>query len=463
MGVVTSRKSKQLPVHSERVERNKVLLKKLDKKLPISDMSDFSSLVNFAPTSHEPFQRWFPYREGFSSLLVQHSINALPKAAVILDPFCGCGTTLIAAQRNGYEAIGFDVNPLSVLVTRAKTRKYSIKDVNALSASITAVKELSRQAESDKDPSLKIIDQIFHREILDALLRIRLWIKCSKSQKHKDFFLVAWLAILENVSNVYKEGNGIKYRNRRRTPKGYISIPLEIWQETAFPKDKHQFVLNAFTKQAELMLSDLNGGSSVSVNVRILQTSASSTALELPREAVDACIFSPPYCNCFNYFKAFKVELWMGEFVTSYEEMRHLNRSAIRSHVETDLIRTGDVNLSVVEDFAALISPDSIWDSRIPNAVRAYFIDMKQVLQNLYTLLKPGGTCTMVVGNSVYGGTVIPTDSLLATISTSLGFVVENIGIARHLTTSSQQKKLVEDRREYLRESVVILKKPNQA
>jgi hypothetical protein len=66
----------------------------------------------------------------------------------------------------------------------------------------------------------------------------------------------------------------------------------------------------------------------------------------------------------------------------------------------------------------------------------------------------------MVVGNSAYGGILIPTDSLLAAIGRSLGFSVENIGVARHLTTSSQQKLALEDRKHFLRESVVVLRKP---
>ncbi|HEY4238773.1 MAG TPA: hypothetical protein VGM88_03125 [Kofleriaceae bacterium] len=39
----------------------------------------------------------------------------------IVDPFCGSGTTLVEALAAGYEAFGGDLNPLAVLVARAKT------------------------------------------------------------------------------------------------------------------------------------------------------------------------------------------------------------------------------------------------------------------------------------------------------------------------------------------------------
>ncbi len=40
---------------------------------------------------------------------------------VVLDPFMGCGTTLVEAARLGHDAWGTDINPLAVKIARAKT------------------------------------------------------------------------------------------------------------------------------------------------------------------------------------------------------------------------------------------------------------------------------------------------------------------------------------------------------
>jgi len=40
---------------------------------------------------------------------------------VILDPFMGCGTTLVEATRSGHDAWGTDINPLAVRIAKAKT------------------------------------------------------------------------------------------------------------------------------------------------------------------------------------------------------------------------------------------------------------------------------------------------------------------------------------------------------
>src|SRR3954470_6700449 len=46
--------------------------------------------------------------------------GALPGAPVV-DPFCGSGTVLVEARALGAPAVGVDLNPLAVLVARAKT------------------------------------------------------------------------------------------------------------------------------------------------------------------------------------------------------------------------------------------------------------------------------------------------------------------------------------------------------
>ncbi len=458
-----SRKSKVLTIVPADAEKNAILLRKLDQEFPATSLNGFSDLVHYAPSAEEPIHRWFPYREGYSTKLVEELIRSLPKKAKILDPFCGCGTTLLAAQSLGHECLGFDVNPLAILVTRVKTREYSSSDIAALTRYRRSISRLTHKAPVADPPKLEIINRVFHEEILGCLLTIKYFIDQIEHQKQREFLLCGWLSILEAVSNVYKEGNGIKYRNRRRTAAGYFAIPMETWQKDAFPSNKWAFVIKTLTDHLQTMLGDAVERPKRLPTADVLEVSADSDDHGLKPNSIDYAAFSPPYCNCFNYFKTFKIELWMGGFALSYPEMQDLNRRALRSHVETTLIRPHDERIDFVDEFADLIDVKQIWDSRIPEAVRGYFIDMRRVLHSLSSLLKPGGRCAMVVGNSAYGGILIPTDVLLAKIARNLGFEVESIGIARHLTTSSQQKILLQDLKGFLRESLVILRKTDGA
>jgi len=46
---------------------------------------------------------------------------------VVLDPFCGCGTTIAAAQKLNRQWIGIDITHLSIAL-----QKYSLKDAFGL-------------------------------------------------------------------------------------------------------------------------------------------------------------------------------------------------------------------------------------------------------------------------------------------------------------------------------------------
>jgi hypothetical protein len=106
-----------------------------------------------------------------------------------------------------------------------------------------------------------------------------------------------------------------------------------------------------------------------------------------------------------------------------------------------------------------MFEKNNLWSKRIPTVVRGYFDDTHTLLQKIFLQTQKGGYVGIVIGNSAYSGVIIPSDVLTAQIAKEVGFKVENIFITRHLTTSSQQKKYLEPLKNYLRESIVLLKK----
>ncbi|MCP1339400.1 site-specific DNA-methyltransferase [Idiomarina sp. M1R2S28] len=455
-----ARKSRILDLCERASSLNQKQLLTLESQFDVNVVGGLENLVNYSPKSERPIHRWFRYREGYSIELVKSMLSELPKNSVILDPFCGAGTTLLAAKELGMKAIGLDVNPMSVLIAKVKTRNYNSSQIDEIRKLTDSVSSLTLDSASDEAPELKIIDKVYHPEILKSLLIIRCFIKAIQNEVSRDFFKVAWLSIIEGTSNVYKEGNGIKYRNKKRSKSGSYTIPIEIWQEEYFPQDKFRFVLETFLKKLAEMLDDIAIPAPDSGITPIVKCAkAEEISNHVNSETVDYVIFSPPYCNCFNYFKIFKIELWMGEFIDSYEDMRKLNSQALRSHVETTLKRDSDKRLPAVEAIVNLVDRDKVWDKRIPDAITGYFVDMNSVLEQCKIVLKDKGFCSAVVGNSVYGGIVIPTDLILASLARDLGYENQHISIARLLPTSAQQQKSLGDKRRYMRESIITLRK----
>lgn len=435
-----------------------LVLADLDALFDIEEDASYADLVHAHPNSGEPFQRWFRYREGFSPELITRAIAGLQiPCGRVLDPFCGAGSTLLAARQANFESIGFDVNPIVALVARTKNHNYSADDFQSLKLALIELQAVSESMPRASRPALSILDKVFREDVLQALLTTRHVIDTIDSGRVRDFLFTGWLAILEGVSNTFKEGNGIKYRNRRRTATGYIVIPWETVPH--FDVEGWQLVKERLATQYGAMLEDIVVDANLPTPTVKVESSVTGVH-ELLRESISLCIFSPPYCNNFNYMKIFKIELWMSGLVTSYDDIRKINQRALRSHVEMKIELPTDSYLpQQLHTLVSMIDRTQLWNRKIPDTILAYFVDMRALLRGVFESLEPGGECHIIVGNSAYAGVIIPTDVLLAQIAENLGFSVERLIVARHLTTSSQQRRSLDDLLGFLRESVVVLKK----
>lgn len=431
----------------------------LERTYRVEDDPSFGPLVNSVSTAQQPFQRWMKYREGYSQELVERIVDN-GAAGLLLDPFAGGGTSLVSAQSLGLQSMGYEVNPVVSTISRAKTQIYEPSDYKEIADVVRKIGQLTVRAPTADRPDLKILDKVFRPDVLEALLQARNVLEQVDSAAASDFLQTGYLTILEGVSNCYKEGNGIKYKNRRRTKDGYVEIP---WNEVAgYTAPGLPLVVERLQEKYSEMLQDLRSRATTPPAAAVREESCVSGLASVADESIDVCIFSPPYCNNFNYFKVFKVELWMGGYVTNYQGMRQLTEKAIRSHVETTLTMTpSDSGPSeIVEELVGELRRRELWNPRIPDSVVAYFTDMSTVLCELFRILKPGASASIVVGNSAYAGVIIPTDLVLAQYAEMFGFRVANITVARHLTTSPQQRRLVEDSdRKYMRESILTIQK----
>jgi site-specific DNA-methyltransferase (adenine-specific) len=78
-------------------------------------------------TDVEAMRSWHKERLGYPTqkplALLERIIEASSDPGdVVLDPFCGCGTALIAAQKLGRQWVGIDVTHLAIAVMRARLR-----------------------------------------------------------------------------------------------------------------------------------------------------------------------------------------------------------------------------------------------------------------------------------------------------------------------------------------------------
>lgn len=114
--------------------------------------------------------RLHPYKGKFIPQLVEYFLDAhtdefkkeiyFSKGDIILDPFCGSGTTLIQANELGINAIGIDISEFNTLISNVKISKYNLTKLNDVVKTIT---EKLKVYHSDKN----IIE--FEEKLLEKL------------------------------------------------------------------------------------------------------------------------------------------------------------------------------------------------------------------------------------------------------------------------------------------------------
>ncbi|MHC2434181.1 DNA methyltransferase [Bradyrhizobium sp. USDA 4451] len=93
--------------------------------------------------------RWLP--EAFANEVLE-SLNLKP-GPTVLDPWNGSGTTSYAAIHRGHKAIGLDLNPVMVIISRARMLPFS--EIDALEPlANTILKGAARKVAMKEDDPL---------------------------------------------------------------------------------------------------------------------------------------------------------------------------------------------------------------------------------------------------------------------------------------------------------------------
>jgi len=112
-------------------------------------MNDGQQELSFSATFDRLNHNVFRFPAKFHPPVVRELIERFScPGDTILDPFCGSGTTLIEALVACRAAVGTDVDPLSVLITRGKTQRYDMTRLDTLVTETAA--DLARLREADR-------------------------------------------------------------------------------------------------------------------------------------------------------------------------------------------------------------------------------------------------------------------------------------------------------------------------
>ncbi|MCM1244789.1 MAG: site-specific DNA-methyltransferase [Roseburia sp.] len=394
---------------------------------------------------NKPFQRWYRYKEGFSIELVEQLIREYSKhkKGIILDPFSGSGSTLLAAEDMGYSGVGFEVNPFSCFLSECKLDQYTKETIEQFKESYETI--LLEAASYDGEyvlPKLSISKKVFDDEIEKYFMSVGMLVERSSvpDEKIRNLLKLGWLACLEPLCNYRKAGNGLKIKK-------YVKPRILA------PDDARVMLLEEYQN----IYIDLLKRKKKKLDVVLYNESCLNMSKRIKENSVEGIVFSPPYANCFDYTEIYKLELWFGGFISEYSDLKKLRKNSLHSHLNGDLSNEVESKSKILTKLLEELQTKELWDKKIPKMLALYYDDMFKVIEQCYRALDTKGFCCIVVGNSAYGGIVFPADLILAEYAEQIGFTVDKIEVDRYIITSSQQYEMTKETGKYLRESVVCL------
>jgi hypothetical protein len=352
---------------------------------------------------------WYKFYAGFSGTFVEEALLSIAngKPARVLDPWNGSGTTSQTAFRLGHQALGYDLNPVMVIVARAKTIDAAVAPkIDGLLADI-----LAEANEQEPMPYPEPFAQWFTTATCFSFRRLERAINCLLVNRNNplyvaelaDLNLISSLAAFFYVAMFHAVRNAIApFRSSNPTWIKHASAESE---KISLHKSD---VFSAFWRAASRMRDDLDSevkslGSLGRAPCSPILNIASSGSLPVENESIDLVITSPPYCTRIDYVVKTAPELAV--LGASHDRIRALRDAMIgTATISTPLPEQCDDwgttcrrLLDEVQKHQSRAAKSYYWKTLIQ-----YFNGIANSIKELDRILRPGGNCLIVVQDSYF-------------------------------------------------------------
>ncbi len=312
----------------------------------------------------------------------------------------GSGTTLVEALRLGRRAVGVDLDSLALWITKAKVDDFDPRETQRLALKIFEkvfrAASLNRQLEGD-EKTLEFITYWFDEQAISELLFLKEAIEEISDPKYFNLFRVLFSSIIITKSGGVSRARDLAHTRPHRDLRKPYRSPFREFQN-----------------KVDKFLRDLKN---MGMECYYLLLKADARELPLTEESVDLMVTSPPYLgNAIDYMRAHKFSLvWWGY---SVEELSRKRRRYIGSEQRIEFNGTLPEEILFWVEKVKKIKPSRAY------AVWRYFLEMKEVIREVFRVLKRDRAAVMVVGNSVIGGEEVPVADLLNVLASEVGFQV---------------------------------------
>lgn len=426
-----------------------------------------SKVISNSNNSINPEDRanhdWYRFVLSYPPHLVRDYIRdfGLDEHSVILDPFCGTGTTLVEAKLNRIRAIGLEANPFPHFASTVKTDwNIAPDELRAFAAQVSerTYAELANHGIDDRlltaKPTVKL--RTLNEQAMRALIKNSI----SPLPLHKSLVLL-------NQINLFQDTPAHKY--------GILALGnalvtlignLRFGPEVGVGKIKRDVpIVAAWMHNIRKIANDLELVYSKGYpETAVFLADARKPAKVIEKCSIDAVITSPPYPNEKDYTRTTRLESVVLGFIKDMSHLRSFKKTLLRSNTrgvyksDSDDKWVTDIKeiqrlASAIESRRIELGKTSGFERLYARVTKLYFGGMARHLSELTRVLKPGAKLAYVVGDQAsYLRVMIKTGQILAEIAERQGYQVERIDLFRTRFATATQNEL--------REEVVVLRWP---
>lgn len=347
------------------------------------------------------------YPAKMVSKLADRLIDAYAsRAEHIVDPFCGSGAVLVAAQRRLIRATGVDINPVAGLLCETKLRGFDAEGASALAAEwVAKARRSTRRLPVQWDGA----DYWFTAATIAKYERLRATatgLRLVESNEGRAVLLSYALSVR------------LCSRADQRSPKPFISA-----EAVRHRAGKH---FDPYKVLPDILqgVSRLHAGKRASLGQFQLADVSARPAARLGLQC-SHIVTSPPYINAQDYFRNFKLELHLLEGMLSFsvdeikERFIGTERGDLASWVSAKEVRE---HCDMLPKLRMLRTTHP----RLASVVHRYVHDMGNAFDQCHAMLQSGGTCVVVCGDNLLGGQRISTWRVLDRLLVERGFVLRD-------------------------------------
>ncbi|MCY4201215.1 MAG: DNA methyltransferase [Aestuariivita sp.] len=407
---------------------------------------------------------WYRFVLSFPPHLVREFVTrfGLSGDNLLLDPFCGTGTTLVEAKKLGIPSVGLETVAVSRLAANTKTN-WSINPdrfaAHAHRVASATLRLFEEQGVTDV-PMASIPPERKLRSLPPEVERLMLKNSISPLPLHKVLILRDMLADMHAKVFAAHESLALAH-----------SLVSDICN-LRFGPEVGVGRIKTDTNVVESWLSSIQA---IATDLRQLQPldDTPSSAFDCDARNIDSCIdpcsvdaviTSPPYPNEKDYSRIVRLESVLLGFIESRSDLQKMKRNLLRSN--TRGVYSDDDDCSWVSDHAEVdkiadaiearrieLGKQSGFERMYHRVTRLYFGGMARHFASLRKVLRPGARLAYVVGDQAsYLRVMIRTGQILGDLAERAGYEVESLELFRTRQATATKQKL--------REEVLVLRWP---